>query len=60
MLFCAFFRPETIRPKDTTGIVSQHCRDVKPSNMCVGIGEHRRIIYLVDFGEQYWTTVFVP
>lgn len=25
-------------------------RDVKPSNMCVGIGEHRRIIYLVDFG----------
>ncbi|KHJ91413.1 hypothetical protein OESDEN_08722 [Oesophagostomum dentatum] len=28
-------------------------RDVKPSNMCVGIGEHRRIIYLVDFGTLF-------
>lgn len=25
-------------------------RDVKPSNMCAGLGDHRRIIYLVDFG----------
>uniref|UniRef100_A0A1I7XNL8 non-specific serine/threonine protein kinase n=1 Tax=Heterorhabditis bacteriophora TaxID=37862 RepID=A0A1I7XNL8_HETBA len=25
-------------------------RDIKPSNMCVGLGEHRRIIYVVDFG----------
>ncbi|CAD6185844.1 unnamed protein product [Caenorhabditis auriculariae] len=25
-------------------------RDIKPSNVCVGIGEHRRILYVVDFG----------
>lgn len=25
-------------------------RDVKPSNLCIGNGEQRRTIYLVDFG----------
>ncbi|CAB3402855.1 unnamed protein product [Caenorhabditis bovis] len=25
-------------------------RDVKPSNICIGIGENRRVAYVVDFG----------